>query len=590
MSINNQASVTIGLVRAAFTSAHTPILFTGAETHESALKLAAQLARHSGDDEHIHSIIVAALPENYSGNTIRELREMIAGARRKRLDAAPVTGAGQKRKAIDILCDLFEQSGATLFHNPLRHGYVWLPQSSGGGVNVRIASETCRQFLQELLFRRTGRALAKRDLDQFLELLTARALFDSLCFSVFVRVGGGPTLVCHDLGRDDGMAVEITAAGYRTTLQPAVKMVRAHGMRPLPPPKPGEARFFGFAKLRKLLELDEQTWPLLLAFLLSSMRPDGPYPCLAVEGEQGSGKSTICEVCKRIIDPSIPMRSSMPGSAQDMMIIASHRHMVIFDNLSSVKNDMSDALAALATKSGYETRELYSDGNLFTIEIARPFALNGIGEFIHRPDLMDRAIPLRLEAMPSGARRSEAEIWRDLELLLPELLHDLYNAIACALRNSSTTTTPTSFRMADAARWLAAAEPETGLAPGTILSEIERAQTSTQAELALSDSMFPELERVLLDGDFDGRPADLLNLLRSDERRKFDRYFPATAAQLSTKLRRLRPALAKAGIVVEFPARTRDGRHIKARLTPEARAAAEMARSEMNSRYSKGNF
>lgn len=590
MSKNNQPKATIGLIRAAFTSAHTPILFTGAETHEFALKLAAQLVRHSDDDEHIHRIIAAALPENYSGNTIKELREMIAGARRKGLDAVPLTGAGQKRKAIDILCDLFAQSGATLFHNPLRHGYVWLPQPSGGGVNVRIASETCRQFLQELLFRRTGRALAKRDLDQFLDLLTARASFDSARFPVFVRVGGGPTMVCHDLGRDDGMVIEITAAGYRTTLQPAVKMIRAHGMRPLPLAKPGDDRFSGFAKLRKLLELDDQTWPLLLAFLLSATRPDGPYPCLAVEGEQGSGKSTICEICKRILDPSIPMRLSLPDSAQDMMIIASHRHVVIFDNLSSVKNDMSDALAALATKSGFETRELYSNGNLFTIEIARPFALNGIGEFIHRPDLMDRAIPLRLEAMRSGSRRSEAEIWRDLELLLPEFLHDLYNAVACAIRNIKTTTTPTSFRMADAAHWLAAAEPETGLAPGTMLSEIERAQTSTQADLALSDSIFPELERVLLNRDFDGRPADLSSLLRSDDRRKFDRYFPATPAQLSTKLRRLRPALAKAGIVLEFPTRTRDGRHIRARLTTEAKAAAERAKLETNSRCSGGKF
>ncbi|MCC3246088.1 hypothetical protein LG047_12270 [Methylocystis sp. WRRC1] len=147
-----------------------------------------------------------------------------------------------------------------------------------------------------------------------------------------------------------------------------------------------------------------------MAFLIGAIRPNGPYACLAVEGEQGSGKSTICEMCKRVIDPSIPMRSSLPDNAQNLMIIASHRHVVAFDNLSGVKNDMSEALAALATKAGFETRQLYTDGDLYTIEIARPSALNGIGDFIHRPDLMDRAIPLRLEAMPTGARRTEDEI------------------------------------------------------------------------------------------------------------------------------------------------------------------------------------
>jgi len=122
MSTNDQPKVTIGLVRAAFTSAHTPLLFAGADTHEPALKLVAQLSRHSADDDYIRAIITAALPKNYAGNTLKELGVMIAGARRRGLDVTPVTGSRKKRKAIDILCELFEASGAKLFHDPLRVG------------------------------------------------------------------------------------------------------------------------------------------------------------------------------------------------------------------------------------------------------------------------------------------------------------------------------------------------------------------------------------------------------------------------------------------------------------------------------------
>jgi hypothetical protein len=311
------------------------------------------------------------------------------------------------------------------------------------------------------------------------------------------------------------------------------------------------------------------------------MRPSGPYAFLAVEGEQGSGKSMRCELCKAVIDPGIPMRSGLPKSVQDLMIIANHSHVIIFDNLSGITAEMSDALAALSTKAGFRTRQLYTDAEVHVIEVTRPFMLNGIGDFIHRPDLMDRAIPLRLEAMTEIDRRTEEEIRRDFEQLLPELLHDLYMAVAHGLRTISRTPPPTSIRMADAAHWLVAAEEGAGLPAGTILTALESAQGTTQADLAMHDSLFGALEGVLMKEDFEGRPARLLELLQRERGgHMFDRYFPSTPAQLSTRLRRMRSALEKAGIIVEFPERTHEGRHIRAHMTDAAKEAAKAARAK----------
>ena len=137
--------------------------------------------------------------------------------------------------------------------------------------------------------------------------------------------------------------------------------------------------------------------------------------------------------------------------------------------------------------------------------------LNGIGDFIHRPDLLDRAIPLRFEAMPPNARRTEEQIRRDFEELLPELLHDLYMAVAHAIRNIGRTPAPTSIRMADAAHWVMAAEEGAGLPKGTILSALEKAQAAMQADLATQDSLYAALEELLvLKKEFHGRPSELL--------------------------------------------------------------------------------
>lgn len=64
--------------------------------------------------------------------------------------------------------------------------------------------------------------------------------------------------------------------------------------------------------------LDDDEWNLLLAFLVGTLRPSGPYAFLAIRASS-SGKSMRCELLKAVIDLSVPMRSSSPKSVQDLI-------------------------------------------------------------------------------------------------------------------------------------------------------------------------------------------------------------------------------------------------------------------------------
>jgi len=81
--IENSTIASIALLRAVFTSEFVPALFLGAETHEPALRFVAQLVKETNDDSLVEAILTAALPKDYSGDTIGELPDMIAGARKK---------------------------------------------------------------------------------------------------------------------------------------------------------------------------------------------------------------------------------------------------------------------------------------------------------------------------------------------------------------------------------------------------------------------------------------------------------------------------------------------------------------------------
>ena len=147
------------------------------------------------------------------------------------------------------------------------------------------------------------------------------------------------------------------------------------------------------------LGLDDQNYRLLLAFLINALKPQGPYFILLVEGEQGSGKSFFCEIIKRIIDPNIALRLRLPDKPQDLMIQAKEFWLLSFDNTSGMKAEMSDILCSLATGGGIAVRKLYTDEELNVLSYTRPFMINGISGYVTRPDLMERAIPIKLPPM-----------------------------------------------------------------------------------------------------------------------------------------------------------------------------------------------
>ena len=63
---------------------------------------------------------------------------------------------------------------------------------------------------------------------------------------------------------------------------------RSPGMLPLPIPKRGGS----IEALRAFLNLSSQNdFVLIVAWLLASLRPGGPYPLLAISGEQSSAKT-----------------------------------------------------------------------------------------------------------------------------------------------------------------------------------------------------------------------------------------------------------------------------------------------------------
>ena len=335
-----------------------------------------------------------------------------------------------------------------------------------------------------------------------------------------------------------------------------MKFIRRRGMLALPEPVPGG----NVEELRSLVNLpDDDGWILFVAWLLAALRPGRPFPLLAVNGEQGSAKSTLCRMGRRLIDPNTADLRRPPRDERDLMIAANNGWIVALDNLSGLAPTLSDALCTLATGGGFATRELYTDGDEKLFDATRPIILNGIEDVATRPDLLDRALCLTLPEIHNDNRRDEDELWSVFTAVRPRVLGALLAAVAAGLRELPSTRLASKPRMADFALWVVAAETALPWGPGAFLNAYAGNRGAAN-ELAIEASIVAAPLAALLtaeDGRWEGPARELLDALESHaaENVKKHRDWPAgagAARKLGGELRRLAPNLRRAGTMVIF--------------------------------------
>jgi hypothetical protein len=341
-----------------------------------------------------------------------------------------------------------------LFHTPVGTAFADL-LVDGHRQTWPIRSKRFRAWLKRRYYRQTGAALSAAAIRSTLDLLEARAQFDGPGRSVHVRVAEHAGCIYLDLADECWRAVEIGPDGWRVIGSPPVRFLRPPGMLPLPIPQLGGS----MQALLPLLNITtHEDLVLIVMWLLAALRARGPYPVLALSGEQGSAKTVLAKLLKALIDPNVAPVRSLAREERDLMIAANHNHLLAFDNLSELPVALSDAFCRLASGGSFAIRQLYTDDDEVLFQAARPILLNSIEDVIRRPDLADRAIFLMLSPIAERRRHPEEELWREFEIARPRILGALLDGAAHGLRNLPRIRLQKLPRMADFALWATACE------------------------------------------------------------------------------------------------------------------------------------
>jgi hypothetical protein len=491
----------------------------------------------------------------------KPVEEWLAAAERSDVDGAStedrngkaVPKTGRKRSGDDAPSQrerlLTEAEAAELWHDREREAYATVPV----GEHREHWPVRSREFRLWLLGRHLdagGAGVGGQTLEDALRTIEAIAVHRGPCHDTWRRVGEHDGQLYLDLCDDAWRAVGVEPDGWQVVEQPPVKFLRTSTMKALPEPEAGEP----IEHLRGFVNVEtDDDFALIVGWLVAALRPSGPYPVLAVAGEQGSGKSNLARVLRALIDSHVAPVRAAPRDERDLAIAAFNNFVVGFDNLSSLAPWLSDAMCRLSTGGGYATRELHSDRNEVVISVTRPLIVNGITDLAQRPDLAERAMTISLPRIEPGARKAEKEFWAEFEAARPAILGALLTAVSSAMKYIDSVEVGVEVRMADFAEWATAAEPGLGWAPATIVEAFEANQRGAMSVMVGDDPLASALIEIAGRDDWRGSAAELLAELEGlvPERYRKLRAWPKTPSGLGGQLKRLAPALRRVGVAVE---------------------------------------
>lgn len=458
-------------------------------------------------------------------------------------------GSGGRESIAKKLIPLVLAAGIELFHDQRKDSFAAVPMEGGRRI-FSLRSRTFSDWLFRISWIELNHVLNSEQLSGVRNVLSGKALFEGSCRELGVRCALHERAVWIDL--DGRRAVRVRPGRWEVIDKPPILFRPFAHQRPLPEPiQGGDPKLvLRFVNLR-----NEGDKILFLSYLVAGLVPNIPIVALIVHGLQGSAKTTLLKIVKRLLDPSAVAVRGGVHDQTEFALAASQNRVLFFDNLTSVPDWLSDALCRAVTGEGWSKRTLYSDEDATVLEYRGLVGLSGINLVSDRADLLDRALIMELEPVAPNERLQERELWRNFEAVRPHIVGGLLDALARAMQVEPGLMLRSLPRMADFARWGTAAAVGLRLSPFDFLRAYE-ANVGRQNQAAVDANPVAQavLSLMMDRTEWVGNPGRLLeDLERVADALHIstkDRTWPRNPSWLTRRIRQVQPNLLALGIRV----------------------------------------
>lgn len=462
-------------------------------------------------------------------------------------------GEGEKKeprkKQADVLIEAAKD--AKLFHDEQMEPCA-VVLVNGHDEIYRIRERPFKRWLTRQYYEDTNDAPNNDSLNQALNLLEAKAVFEGPQHKLNLRVAQINDTYYYDLANEQWQVVRITPAGwtimnepyiFRRTQNTAAQVTPCHG-----------------GNIEQLLDFINLSNPndkiLVLVYLVTSLIPSIPHPVPVLAGEKGAAKSTAMRVLRKLIDPAVEELLSLSNDPGAIALLLSTNYASYFDNLDGLSPMQSDILCRAVTGGGISKRKLFTDSDEVILQFKRCVALNGINPAATRPDLLDRSLLFTLERIPPERRKTEEDFWQDFEAARPYIFGNMLDVLCKAITIYPKVKLAKLPRMADFCKWGYAVAEAAGIGGETFLKAYWES-ISEQNEAAIQNHPVAAAVAALMEAkpNWNGTPAKLLNdLEKVAEGQRINiksKTWPKAANALTRRLKEVQSNLLDIGIKFE---------------------------------------
>ena len=375
---------------------------------------------------------------------------------------------------------------------------------------------------------------------------------------VYLRVARVDGIIYVDLCDADDRVLRISADGATLIEGDAECPVVFRRSKQLPIDIAGKG---STDDIRTMVNMDDDQFVVFMACAVKMFFPDTPSPIVNLIGEYGSAKTSTTRVLRSLIDPVSAMVAPGSEKADDVLIRAWHNYVLTLENMSDLTK-LSDTLCGITTGMGFEVRQLFTNGDLFSIWVRRPVIVNGIDPSKYAADLISRMVEIELEKPEK--RMLESEFERKLLESAPRMFMGAVGLVVEVLKVLPQID-PHEFaenvRLAEFGAIGEATARVLGKEPGWFVGMMVEAQDIAQDEAADDSATMQALnamqEPIARHGKFCGTPQELLfEMHRAAEAIDMSTTrLLQTAATLSRELNQLKPSLRKHGWQIEKKSR-----------------------------------
>ena len=185
--------------------------------------------------------------------------------------------------------------------------------------------------------------------------------------------------------------------------------------------------------LRPYLNVNDDQFKLFVVWLCQALSA-GSHHALLLLGDKGAGKTSLCNLTMKLLNPFEFTVTHMPSKVDDLLVLLHNAPVCAFDNIEDINNQGSNALCQAVTGSASVKRSLYTNNDLSISRFHNTIILNGIDVIPEKDDLKERLLYLKLQKFTSDNIIREDELWENFENDRPYILGSIFLTLSGAMK------------------------------------------------------------------------------------------------------------------------------------------------------------